>query len=67
MSEERLGNSFEIDRYDVAVFLARELIEEIKRIRSRLENRYTRREEKVELRRILAKNLATLQRLLEEI
>lgn len=67
MSDELLGNDFEMDRYKVAVFLMRELIEEIKRIRSRLENRYTRREEKVELSRILAKNLATLQRLLEEV
>jgi len=67
MAEKSLENGGEINKYEAQGFLLRELVEEIKRIQTRLENRYTKREEKIELHRVLAKNLATLQRALEEL
>jgi len=67
MAEKSLENGGKINKYEAEEFLLRSIIEEIKRIQARLENRYTKREEKIELHRVLAKNLATLQRLLEEM
>ena len=67
MPEKQLENLEEMNKYNVELFLMRVLVEEVKRIRARLENRYTKREEKLELARVLAKNLATLQRHLEHM
>jgi len=67
MAEKSLENGGEIDKYKAQEFLLRELIGEIKRIRCRLKSRYVKREVRLELTKALAKNLATLQRLLEEM
>ena len=67
MPEKQLENLEEMDSYDAELYLMRVLIEEIERIRARIGNRYTKREEKLELARVLAKNLATLQRHLEHM
>ena len=67
MPEKQLENLEEMNKYNVEEFLMHTLVEEIRRIRARLGNRYTKREEKLELARVLAKNLATLQRHLENM
>lgn len=65
MPKKQIENDEKVDWNELPDYLALMLKKEIEDIRRRLENRYTPREEKLELRRLLARNLSTLQRLLE--